>query len=247
MNVYPAPRARESTAAKPQRHLPRGAATAALCLSAMGCVPQSGVGRATTLEPGKHQLTVALEPAVVTPKFSATKDVSLPYVLPVLSYHRGLNERLEMGIRIWGIHTANFLDSYGGALDTKVQFYRSKSWHIAAAGAAGYHTLVLGGAHWHVGHLTLPFLLGANLGDHQFVFGPRLALGVLGAYGMNPVATYWGGLSVGFAWRVGRLVQLFPEVVWLYSPVRFGGEDTTSKERGVNLLTVGLGVAVDLP
>jgi hypothetical protein len=157
----------------------------------------------------------------------------------------GIAEGVELGARVWGVYTPNFLTSFGGSLDSKWQLSRGKI-DVALASSVGYHQLTLGGAPWHTFHATLPLLFGWNLGRHQLVFGPRVADYLLTAYGQNTVNSFWGGLSLGFAWRVSERIDLLPELVILYSPVNFGGRVDPDDRRGATLTTLGLGATLDL-
>jgi len=172
-------------------------------------------------------------------------DIPLPGVLLGGGVARGMTPNFELGARAWGIYSRYFLTSYGGAIDTKWQLSR-RGPKIALATSAGYHALVLGGAPWHSFQATVPLLFGFDIGKHQLIAGPRIADYVLTSYGQNTINALLGGASLAFAWRVSSKVDLLPELTYLYSPVRFGGEVGGDDQVGASFFNLGLGLTLDL-
>lgn len=225
--------------------LARRAALLMALASFTGCHAQSGFGRGTVVPRGAWKGSGFLEAQLVTVRALPDANIPLPGVLIGAGAARGMTRHFELGARAWGVYTRHFLTSYGGAIDTKWQL-STGSPKVALATSAGYHSLVLGGTPWHSFQATVPLLFGFDIGKHQLIAGPRIAHYVLTSYGQNTINAFLGGASVGFAWRVSSKVDLLPELTYLYSPVRFGGEVGGADQIGANFLNLGLGITVDL-
>jgi hypothetical protein len=205
------------------------------------CHLQSGFGRATNVPKGHARAGGLVELDLAAVRLLPKNDVPLPGAQVAMNLHYGVSDKFEIGARMWGAYLPNFLTTFGGAVDTKWQLRKGKV-DIALASAVGYHTGVLGGAAWHSLQVTLPLLFGVNMGDNQFVFGPRIADYVLASYGQNTVNTFWGGLSLGYAWRIKEKLDLLPELIVLYSPVSFNGREPGQGQVGVTLFQLGFGL-----
>jgi hypothetical protein len=114
--------------------------------------------------------------------------------------------------------------------------------------ALAYHQVWLGGSTYHTLGGALPVLFGIPVAQHQVVLGLRLADYVVTAYGQNPVNGFWFGGSIGFAAKPSptkRTLEVFPEIVVLWSPVPFNGESAKDRRVGVTSAQLGFGVAYD--
>ena len=89
---------------------------------------------------------------------------------------------------------------------------------------------------------TVPLLVGFDVGKSQFVFGPRAVGWYVGSYGQAPLWTGAVGGGVGWSIRLGR-AELFPEVVWMYSPIQFAGAIHTPERTGAEAFHAALGFA----
>lgn len=209
-----------------------------------GCGAQTGFGTARVLAPGASEGAVFLEGSLVTARLDRTTDVPLPLIQGGIAYRRGLTEGFELGARAWGLRIRGFA-SFGASLDGKTQLAESGRVHVALVTSLGYHQVRLGGTPSHVFSGTLPLLIGVDLGRDQLFFGPRLSYGIAASYGANAVSAAYYGLSLGYAWRWTRTFTFVPEVVWMYSPVRFNGEIDDPNRRGSNALQLAVGGIID--
>jgi hypothetical protein len=171
----------------------------------------------------------------------------IPSAQLVFGYHRGLTPRVELGARGWrAVIKQRGLSTFGVAADTKVQL-RSRdegaAIDLALAPSASYHQFSLGGTPEHQLAVTLPALLGWRVGQrNQIVFGPRLSYQIWFGESQVPQKLIFGGASGAFVWQISDGWSLIPELMLLYSPVSFGGEDPTTAKRGLTIVSVGAGV-----
>lgn len=227
------------------RRLPWLALTTVLA----GCAPLAHGGRARVLPQGTSELVVAPEVALLGTKLTA-EGVTLPSLQLSLSYRHGVATDFELGARAWGFSVEQAgLTSWGASLDGKWQLARmdtrGRGSDISLAASVGYHQLALGGTPEHMAFVSLPLLFGFQMGvRNQLIVGPRVA-----------GFTWWGesqkaqrhllyGGSLAFAWAWGARWTFMPELVYLWSPVKFGGEETPSSLIGASFLSLGLGVGV---
>ena len=210
----------------------------------LACVPVSGAGRATVLPRGRGELSVTPEVMLATPRATNAK---IPSAQLVFGYHRGFTERLELGARGWRtVVKQRGLEVNGAALDSKVQL-RSRdagaSVDVALSPSASYHQFSLGGTPEHQLSLCVPLLVGWRVGQrNQVIVGPRLLYQIWFGESQVPQRLIFAGTSVGFAWQISQSWSLIPELMLLYSPVSFGGEDPTTRKRGLSILSLGVGV-----
>lgn len=216
-----------------------------LAIASTGCLAQTGFGRARTLPPGEGEISAAIEPQFLTPKRPQGSEFAIPWVQLAFGYHRGVTEDVELGARVWGLGFPGF-QTFGGAIDTKLQLtrseHRAQGVDVAIGTSLAYHQVRLGGTPWHTFAITIPLLIGVNVGvKDQLVFGPRIADYLWTGEGENTMNLIWGGASLGYAWSVSRTITLMPEVVMMYTPLRFNGESSDKDHRGLVSTQVGLG------
>jgi len=140
---------------------------AALAAAASGCLMAGNYHSAKTLEKGTSQ--VGLTFSVTNYEFTRqlrdnegqptgqteVESVSLPNVIPELSYHIGMSDNVEVGGRV-------AVGSLGLEGDVKFRFLQADKLHLAIAPAIGYQAfLVVQG-----GSLKLPGILTYELADN---------------------------------------------------------------------------------
>ena len=232
------------------------ALVAALLPSLAACASQTGFGRASTLERGKVQAQAAVTASVASVQMSPGTPVPLPWLDVEAGVHYGLTDDFELGARLWGIGIRG-LATWGVAADTKLRLVRSggegdggddaaRGWHLSVALSPGYHQILFGGTPTHLFTLTLPVLIGFDVGRSQLVFGPRVVGNVWTGQGQGAIETISGGLSVGWSIALGRKWTIMPEVVLLWSPVSFNGEVDDEDQTGAGFLHVGVGGPYEL-
>ncbi|HSN98794.1 MAG TPA: hypothetical protein VLS89_10935 [Candidatus Nanopelagicales bacterium] len=226
------------------------AAFVALAALSLGCASQIGMGRARTLDKGKHRIGFSAEADFLTPEAWKESGATLPWAQVGLGYHRGLSDRVEVGARLWGFTIPTAFTTLGGAADLKVAVLRPEEGrgdlNIAAALSLSYHNASYGGQPYHVFGGTLPVLFGVKLGRHELVLGPRVANYTISAYGMNTVNAFYMGGSLGFAARYRETFDFFPEAVAMWSPISLNGEEEVESRVGVGMFQLGFGFNWDL-
>lgn len=212
-----------------------------------GCAPLAGSGRATVLPAGHNEVTLAPEATLLGTKLTA-EGITLPSLQMTLGYHRGVADRFELGARLWGFSVERAgLESWGAALDGKLQlrFHHDTGSgpDISVAPSVGYHQLSLGGTPEHGALVSLPVLVGLRMGArNQLVLGPRVAWLAWWGESQRAQRHLFYGTSVAFAWSLSQRWTLIPELVWLWSPIRFSGESSDDQLSGVNVLALGLNI-----
>lgn len=211
-------------------------------LLSTGCASQVGFGRASTLEPGRQQVTGFGQLDLMAPKMQQGGDaVGLPWAHVGIGYRRGLAERVEVGGRGWIFGLPAHL-SFGLAGDAKVQIVRStpgRGLQVASGLSLGYHQAQIGGTPWHTFTAWAPLLFGHDFGKQQFVVGPRAGFTRWTGEGQNPIDLPWFGASTGVSFGVGSKTQVMPEIVFVYAPVSFNGA-IRDERYGATLLQLGL-------
>lgn len=221
-------------------------AAAAVAVAALaGCGSQLGMGRARTLD--RHKLVVGAsgELDVATAARGVEQVIPVPWAEVGVGAHYGVHDRVELGARVWGFGIPTLTTTFGGAVDTKIGFYKPRPdesrWNVAAGLSLGYQQILYANAPEHVFGGTIPVLFGYDFGPHELVFGPRVATFVSTSYGQETVTTVWPGANVGVAIALGPKLELFPEMVLLYSPVELNGETDDDERSGIGVLQLGLG------
>jgi len=182
-----------------------------LTLLSGGCT-MSTLGLARSIDPGTTQAYLA--PGVLRVQRSGA-PLWTPQV--ELGGRYGLNERVELGARLW-------LPMPGYELAAKVSLLRSpdsnRGFDLAVAPGAGYLYAPGGsgeidGSALHVVSFYLPLLVGWNTGGgNQLVIAPKL-VDVLTFAGSEDAMTanlVMIGASVGYVWRVTEGLSIVPEL-----------------------------------
>ncbi len=213
-----------------------------------GCAPLAHGGRARILPPERDEIALAPEISLIGTKLTE-EGISLPSLQLSLAYHRGVSERVEVGARVWGFSIERAgLESWGAAIDAKFQLRRGDlsggGPDMAVGLSTGYHRLALGGTPEHLAFVSAPLLFGFEVGArNQLVFGPRLAWQTWWGESQKAQRHLFYGGSLGFAWMWGPRWTFTPELVFLWSPIEFGGEDARAQLVGASYLSLGLGVS----
>ena len=207
-----------------------------------GCASQVGFGRATTLEPGKHEISGIGQVDLVSPRSRKDGDAAgAPWAHVGIGYRHGIADRFEAGGRAWMFGLPGHL-SFGAAADGKVQILRGepgRGLSIATGASIGYHQAQLGGTPWHSFTGWVPLLFGQDVGKDQVVFGPRAGLTLWAGEGQNTIRLPWFGGSLGVSVQAAKTTRIMPEIVVVYSPVSFNGA-VENEQRGAFLTQLGL-------
>jgi hypothetical protein len=86
-----------------------------------------------------------------------------------------------------------------------------------------------------VSYVSLPLLMGIDVGRHQIVVAPEAGLQLWTSAGANEVWAPMIGLSLGFVWRIGQRFALVPEAAAYRTDVRI------DYSRGSQMFHLGLG------
>lgn len=226
---------------------------AVLSMLASACASQTGLGRASTLEPGQVQAQAAVTASVASVRSTPSGPVPLPWLDLEAGVHYGLARDFEVGARLWGVGIRG-LSTWGAALDTKLRLVRpdadpetgdARGWHISVGASPAYHQILIGGTPTHLFTLTVPVLFGVDVGRSHLMFGPRVVGNVWTGQGQGAIETLSWGLSVGYAIAIGQKWELVPEIVLLYAPVSFNGEVDDEERTGAGFLHLGFGATYD--
>ena len=212
-----------------------------LALGLGGCASGLDLGRATTLAVGEERWSAGAHYAGTSPHLTDESDFALPWVQAEAGYHRGISPRVEAGGRVWGFGWPYLFTTVGGAVDGKVQLLRGPV-NVALAGSIQAQRDAIGGAPMTIGGVTVPLLVGFDMGPHQWVFSPRVGLWAEGSYGQRPIVAASVGLGTGVWFDLGP-VELAPEICWQWSPVGFDGTVHVPERSGLGGVELGLGVS----
>jgi hypothetical protein len=199
------------------------AALAALLLAA--CAPAIDFGRATTLAAGEVRYSGGAELSILAADLRPDQPVPLPWANLSAGVHAGLTDRVEVGGRAWGFGWPGLFTTFGLAADAKYQITRSRFTgdpNVATGLSLGWHSPALGNQPWTVFSATAPLLVGFDIGKSQLVFGPRAAGYYATSYGQRAIWTGAVGGGVGWSVRLGH-AEIFPEVLWMWSPLNWDG------------------------
>ena len=195
-----------------------------------GCATFGSVQRANTM--GKGGIQVGIEPGAKA--FVGDGAIGIPDM--TVSVRGGVSDRLDIGGRIgtnlWDLHMKyQFSDPEGtGPVVSLAPALSLYPWLVTAGDGGG------GGF---VGILNVPVLIGIPVGEHQFVFGPRLVNyfitageNIGGSVGAANIV--FAGSSFAFAARAGQNFSVIPELTVVYPVV--GGVSANGEVSGASLI-----------
>jgi hypothetical protein len=213
----------------------RGPCLLALLGLSAACTAMSTVKTATTVPAGETRVFAAVEANGGAPMELPVKPL-LPEL--VVGVRHGVSGRVELGGKLTTLPLGRRVTT--GALEgqVKVQLRRrpDSPLEIALGPAAGFRWIGSSGASMQVSYLTLPLLLGWNLGRHQLVLAPEAGLQLWTSAGSSEVWAPVAGLSLGFVWRIGQRFALVPEATAYRSTVAL------DYSRGTLMLHLGVGM-----
>lgn len=197
----------------------------------VGCSAGIDLGRATALAAGETRYSAGFETSYLTVSLQPGEATPAPWGALETGVHHGFGHNLELGARAWGFGFPWLVNTLGVAGDAKLQVVHGPGPDVALALSLAYHRAALGGTPTHVGEVTVPVLVGFDVGRSQLVVSPRFRAGVIGSVGQVPITLGAGG--VGLAWYLPvRRVELAPEVIVTYSPIALDGEVKAADKRG---------------
>lgn len=211
---------------------------------ASACATQTGMGRATVLEPGQLQWGAAPVAVVHGVKLTTAAPTQAPWVELMGQLRAGVAPDLEVGLRGWAFGLLS-LNNVGVAVDGKYQLRRG-TLDVASGASLVWQRTSLGGWPWHGSGATVPVHFGWNLGAHQLFGSVRSGLGVVSGESQQTQVFGWGGVGLGFALQLGRW-QLVPEVVVSWAPVGFNGAHPDPKRTGASGFEIALGILRNTP
>ncbi len=203
-----------------------------------GCAAGIDLGRATALSAGETRYSAGVETSYLTVSLQPGEAAPAPWAALETGVHHGLGHNFELGARAWGFGLPWLFNTLGVAGDAKLQVVHGAGPDVALALSLAYHRAALGGTPTHVGEVTVPVLVGFDLGESQFVVSPRFRGGVVGSVGQVPIVLGGGGLGVAWYLPVRRL-EVAPEVIVTYSPIALDGEVKSADKRGGWVIEVG--------
>ncbi|MDP2308550.1 MAG: hypothetical protein Q8P18_21195 [Pseudomonadota bacterium] len=216
-----------------------------LALSLQGCAAAMDLGRATTLDPGDVRWSGGLEASVLRAGVRKEQESPIPWVQMETGVHLGVTDKIEVGGRAWGFGWPGLVTTFGVAADSKFQLHRGRfrgDPHLATGLTLTWYSPALGNQPWTLLGATVPLLVGFDIGKSQLVFGPRATGWYVGSYGQTPLWTGEAGAGVGWSIRLGR-AELFPELLWMVSPINFDGARHTADRTGAEGFHAALGFA----
>lgn len=193
-----------------------------LGLVLVGCASATSLGSARTLEPGQWQGSLGAKA-----------------LAPVIEgeVRRGMAPGVELGARVGGFHLLS-VTTLSAAADVKVQLSRSFAGAaVSLVPGLGFESLRYAGAPIDAAYLSVPLLVGWQLGDLELVVGPRVIGNVVWDANSEAIPVLLAGASVGFLWRFSPHIRVAPEVSVLYTPSR-----VNAAEAGTVTAQVALGV-----
>ena len=194
----------------------------------------STIKTATTVPPGQTQWIGALEG-----NGGAPVELNVKPLLPELAVgaRHGMTDRLDVGIKLTTLPAGRRLTT--AALEGQVRFQLRRRddsrLKIAIGPAAGFRWISSSGAAMQVSYLTVPVMFGIDVGRHQIVIAPEVAMQLWTSAGSNEVWVPVGGLSLGFVWKLGQRFALVPEIAAYRTPVAI------DYSRGSQMLHFGVG------
>jgi hypothetical protein len=216
-------------------------------IATAGCAA-SGSDKARLLAPGQSTLSAGLDATITAPRLTG-EPPKIPGLQLVSEYRHGLGDH-ELGLRTWGLGVEG-LFAAGVACDVKVALAQKaadqRGWDFAWKGGFGYHQFNLGYYPIHSPFAELALLAGFNFNArHHTFFGLRIQPHLLMGQDVHTVDAWFSGLTVGHAWRVGRRLEMRPQLGLLYAPLSFSGTFDDPERRGAAITQLALAFAFNL-
>jgi hypothetical protein len=195
----------------------------------------STVKTATTVPAGSTRVFAAVEANGGAPLELPVKPL-LPEV--AVGARHGLTDRVELGGKLTTLPLGRRVTTAALEGQVKVQLRRRPegTLEIALGPAGGFRWVGSSGASMQVSYVTLPLMLGWNVGRHQIVVTPEAGLQLWTSAGASEVWAPVTGLTLGFVWRLGERFTLVPEATAYRSPVAL------DYSRGTMMLHLGIGM-----
>jgi hypothetical protein len=214
--------------------LKRAALLMVLALVGGACTAMSTIKTATTVPAGQNQVIGALEA-----NGGAPLELPVKPLLPELAVglRHGLTDKVEVGGKLTTCPAGRLTTTLGVEGEVKVQLRRvpGARLEVALGPAAGFRWISAAGASMQVSYLTLPLLLGVDVGRHQIVVAPEAGVQLWTSAGANAVWAPMVGLSLGFVWRIGQRFALVPEAAAYRTDVKI------DYSRGSQMFHLGIG------
>jgi hypothetical protein len=195
----------------------------------------STIKTATTVPPGQTQWIAALEG-----NGGAPVELDVKPLLPEIAVgaRRGLSERVDVGGKLTTLPAGRALTTAALEGQVRVQLRRrdDSRLKIAIGPAVGFRWISSSGAAMQVSYLTVPVMFGIDVGRHQIVIAPEVAMQLWTSAGSNEVWVPMSGLSLGFVWRLGQRFALVPEIAAYRTPVAI------DYSRGSQMVHFGVGM-----
>ena len=205
----------------------------AVC-AAGGCTAMSTIKTATTVPAGQTQWIGALEG-----NGGAPVELNVKPLLPELAFgvRRGLTDRVDVGAKLTTLPAGRALTTAAVEGQFRYQLRRrdDSRLKIAVGPAAGFRWISSSGAAMQVSYLTVPVMFGIDVGRHQIVIAPEVAMQLWTSAGSNEVWVPVAGMSLGFVWKLGQRFALVPEIAAYRTPVAI------DYSRGSQMLHFGVG------
>jgi hypothetical protein len=203
-------------------------------LAGGGCTAMSTIKTATTVPPGQNQVIGAIEANGGAPLELPVKPL-LPEL--VIGLRRGLTERVEVGGKLTTLPLGRAVTTAGVEGQVKVQLRRVpwSRFKLAIGPAAGFRWIGSSGAAMQVTYLSVPLLMGIDVGRHQIVVAPEAGVQLWTSAGSDEVWAPMMGLSLGFVWRIGQRFALVPEAAAYRTDVKI------DYSRGSQMFHLGIG------
>src|SRR5687767_1632927 len=158
---------------------------------------------ARPVEPGASQVTTSLEldgvGVVETP-------VRIPLPALTVNVHRGVREDVDVGGKLSILPLGDAGTALGFEGQGRWRFVGDEHARVelAFAPSAGWRGIESSGARWDAAHVVAPLVAGVNLGArrHQLYLAPKVGWQRWWSAGAMPIDVPFGGVTVGFAWRV---------------------------------------------
>jgi hypothetical protein len=179
-------------------------------VAAAGCSPLGGYHTARTLEPGRTDVTAALQVHGAGPEETG-KGIAPELAIRV---RRGLSSRVDASAQLTALPLGELVTSVSAGAGARVELSAAPDsrWAVSLGLSAGYRYTGAMGAAWETVHATVPLIIGLDIGDDQLVFTPTVGWQRWYSSGAHPVDLPFSGTGLGYAWRLTERYTLLPEI-----------------------------------